>query len=83
MGALTDWASEMGAAAAETENGLFVTVLTTAAGAGMTFDDGTPLFHVNHGNLASPGTALDVTNVSLGREAMRAQKGSAASSRCR
>jgi hypothetical protein len=75
LGALTDWASEMGVAAAETENGLFVTVLTTAGGAGVTLDDGTPLFHANHGNLANPGTALDATNVGVGRQAMRAQKG--------
>ena len=60
LGALSDWTSEMGAAAAETEASLFVNLLTANSGAGPVLDDGLNLFHASHGDLASPGTVIDV-----------------------
>lgn len=36
--------------------------------------DGKTVFHADHENLASPGTAIDVTNVGLARAAMSKQK---------
>ncbi len=38
-------------------------------------DDGLNLFHATHGNLASPGTVIDVASVSAGRLKMRQQTG--------
>ncbi len=75
LGALADWAGEMGSAAAETEAALFVSLLTSNAGAGPVLDDGLNLFHASHGNLASPGTAIDVTSVAAARQKMREAKG--------
>jgi hypothetical protein len=65
----------MGTAAAETENQLFVSMLTANAGLGPILDDGLNLFHASHGNLAGSGTVIDVANVAAARQAMRAQKG--------
>jgi phage major head subunit gpT-like protein len=71
LGALSDWAGEMGAAAAETEAQLFVALLLSNP----VLNDGTALFHANHGNLAASGGAIDTTTLSAGRLAMRSQTG--------
>lgn len=36
--------------------------------------DGVPLFHASHGNLTSPGTAISVDSLQVGRTALRTQK---------
>lgn len=61
----------IGRAAAVTEAEELVTLLTTNSGAGPTMADGNPLFRTQRNNLASAGGAIDVTNVSTGRAAMR------------
>lgn len=61
----------IGRAAATTEAEQLVTLLTTNSGAGPTMADGNPLFRTQRNNLASAGGAIDVTNVSTGRAAMR------------
>ena len=45
----------MGQAAAETEAGQLLALLTANAGAGVTMGDGKALFHADHGNLAALG----------------------------
>jgi hypothetical protein len=75
LGAFNDWAAAMGRAAAETEASELVALLTANAGVGPTMDDGKALFHTDHGNLAGSGTAIDTTNLGVGRKAMRDQVG--------
>lgn len=76
MQAFADWANAAGRASAETENRLLFDMLTQSAGAGpLMGEDGKRLFHADHGNLAAAGTALDETNLSAARLAMRKVKG--------
>lgn len=75
LGAFNDWAAAMGRAAAETEASELVALLVTNSGVGPTMDDGKALFHADHGNLAGSGTAIDTTNLGVGRKAMRDQVG--------
>jgi len=76
LGALADWSRAAGRAAAETENSLLYTMFTQSAGAGPVMgEDNKRLFHADHGNLAASGTALDETNLSAARLAMRKVKG--------
>lgn len=75
---------DIGGAAAQRisawENALAWGFLTSANGAGPTVFDprinsgnGRTLFHADHGNLASPGTVIDIANVGLARAAMMKQ----------
>lgn len=75
LGAFNDWAAAMGRASAETEASELVALLVANAGVGPTMDDGKALFHTDHGNLAGSGTAIDTTNLGVGRKAMRDQVG--------
>jgi phage major head subunit gpT-like protein len=75
LGAFADFGRAAGRAAAETEMDVLVALLTANSGAGATLDDGNPLFHTAHGNLASTPSVIDVTNLTIARLAMRSQKG--------
>ncbi|MBQ4824152.1 Mu-like prophage major head subunit gpT family protein [Leisingera sp. HS039] len=74
IGALTDPASKLGMAANEFEAQFLVDLLEGNSGAGPDMDDGNPLFHADHGNVATAGV-LNEGNLSLARLAMRKQKG--------
>lgn len=74
LGAFSRWGEMMGQAAAETEAGQLIALLTANAGAGVTMGDGKALFHADHGNLAASGTALSEASLSAARQAMRTQK---------
>lgn len=71
LGAFRDWGATAGRMAAETEANLLVNMLLANPAMG---EDGEDLFSAAHGNLANPGTALDVANVSAARLAMRGMK---------
>jgi HK97 family phage prohead protease len=76
LGAFRDWGATAGRMAAETENNLLFTLFRQSSGAGPVMgEDNKRLFHADHGNLAAAGTALDVTNLSAARLAMRSMKG--------
>ncbi|WIM10596.1 prohead protease/major capsid protein fusion protein [Enhydrobacter sp.] len=75
LGALGRWGTMMGKAAAETETSLLLSLLLQNSGAGPTMEDGNPLFHASHGNIAAAGAAPSVTTLSDGRLAMRTQRG--------
>lgn len=61
----------IGLAAATTEAEQFLTLLTANTNTGPTMADGNVLFRTQRNNLAASGGAIDVTNVSTGRAAMR------------
>ncbi|MDY7096760.1 MAG: HK97 family phage prohead protease [Pseudomonadota bacterium] len=75
LGAFARWSEMMGRAAAETEADQLISLLTAGSGAGPVMNDGTRLFHADHGNLAADGAAPDVATLSAARLAMRRQKG--------
>lgn len=60
-----------GGAAARLENRLVYAQLTSNPALG----DGVALFHTTHANLTSSGTAISVASLTVGRAAMRLQKG--------
>lgn len=74
LGAFARWGEMMGQAAAETEAGQLLALLTANAGAGVTMGDGKALFHADHGNLAASGAILDILALDEARQAMRTQK---------
>lgn len=74
LGAFARWGEMMGQAAAETEAGQLLALLTANAGAGVTMGDGKALFHADHGNLAAAGSLLDVLSLDTARQAMRTHK---------
>jgi len=74
LGAFARWGEMMGQAAAETEAGQLLALLSANAGAGVTMDDGKALFHADHGNLAGTGAALSEATLDAARQAMRTQK---------
>ena len=74
LGAFTRWGEMMGQAAAETEAGQLLALLSANAGAGVTMENGKALFHVDHGNLAASGAALSEATLDAARQAMRIQK---------
>lgn len=75
LGAFSDWAAEMGRAAARTEADELVTLFTDNSGLGPTMDDTQTLFHSTHGNVAGSGGAIAVATLGAARQAMRDQKG--------
>jgi phage head maturation protease len=76
LGAFGRTASAMGEAAAQTENGLLISLLTANSGAGPTLSDTHHLFdHTNHGNAASSGAAIGDATLTAGFLALRQQKG--------
>lgn len=74
LNALGDLISAAGAEAALTENALMYGLLTAASGAGPTLSDGLAMFVAGHANLGT-AAAITTTSLSLGRAAMRKQKG--------
>lgn len=75
LGAFRDWGATAGRMAAETENNLLFVHFRQSSGAGpLMGEDNKRLFHADHGNLAGTGTALDETNLSAARLAMRGVK---------
>lgn len=75
LGSFRDWGATAGRMAAETENNLLFTLFRQSSGTGPVMgEDNKRLFHSDHGNLAGAGTALDETNLSAARLAMRGVK---------
>src|SRR5262249_15145311 len=75
LNAFADFSTAAGRAAAETEADVLTALLTANSGTGVTMDDGNPLFHSSHGNVAASGTVIDVNGLAAARLAMRNQKG--------
>lgn len=75
LGAFGRWGEMMGTAAAETEAGQLMGLLSANSGGGVKLSDGVNLFHANHGNLAGSGAAPSVETLTEARLAMRTQKG--------
>lgn len=79
MGAFANVPLMAGRRVADFNNATFWAMLAQNSGAGPTIFEknmptGRPLFHtVDHGNLASSGTTIDVANVGIGRAAMMKQ----------
>lgn len=71
LSAFTDLSGQLGRAAADFEAQQLVDLLI----ANPAMDDGTALFHADHGNLAGTGGALDADTLGAARLAMRRQKG--------
>jgi len=75
LGAFRDWGQTAGRMAAETEANLLLNLLLSNPTMN---EDGTALFHADHGNLASPGVSLgsagDVAMLDAARKAMRGMK---------
>ena len=69
IGAIADLLSSYGASVAMFEEATFYSQAFNA-----NLADGNPVFHASHGNLANPGTAIDVANVGKARAAMSKQK---------
>lgn len=75
LAAFADINRAWGRAAAETEADVLVALLTANTGAGATMDDGKALYHIDHGNLAASGSAIDTAGLSAARKALRDMKG--------
>ncbi len=75
LGAFTDLARRLGQAAAATEAQILVDLLVSGSGNGPTMSDGKPLFHADHGNKATSGSAIGVASLALARSALRKQAG--------
>lgn len=79
LGAFTDLASKMGAAAADFEAQFLVDLLIAGSGLGPTMGDSKRLFHADHGNLAASGVDLAgaeaIEGLAAARLAMRKQTG--------
>ena len=82
LGAFAEVMGSYGQRIADVENGLFFTLLTSAAGVGPTMSDGGAFFNATavttaggHANLASSGTAISDTSLNLGAAAMMVQTG--------
>lgn len=75
LGALADPAAKMGRAADEFEAQFLIDLLESGAGAGPAMDDGSTLFHADHGNVGSFASGLGSDSLSAVRLAMRKQKG--------
>lgn len=74
LGAFNDFASMIGRRVADFENYTAFTLLNTNSGEGPTLVQGTAnVFTTGRGNKAASGTAIDLTNVSLGRAALMKQ----------
>jgi Mu-like prophage major head subunit gpT len=75
LGAFRDWGQTAGRMAAETEANLLLNLLLSNPTMN---EDGTSLFHADHGNLANPGVSLgsagDVAMLDAARKAMRGMK---------
>ena len=75
LGALDQFFRAAGRLSTEFEARMLADLLTANAGAGPILSDGLPLFHANHGNVASSGGAISVSTLDAARAALRRQKG--------
>lgn len=75
IGAFTDLSGKLGLASAEFEAQFLVDLLIANNGVGPAMDDGKPVFHADHGNLAEGGGPLSTNTLSTARLAMRRQTG--------
>jgi len=75
LGAFARWGEMMGQAAAETEAGQLLALLSANAGAGVTMDDGKALFYYNSGNGLVTSTASGNTKLSVAIESVAAATG--------
>jgi HK97 family phage prohead protease len=75
LGAFSDLVRGAGLEAARKENELFYALLALNSAAGPTMSDAVAMFAAGHGNLAGSGAAITVASLSVGRAAMRKQKG--------
>lgn len=64
-----------GQAAANVEAKKLSGLLTAGNGAGAALADGNPLFHTSRGNIANAFVAINITSLSVGRQAVRDMKG--------
>jgi len=71
LDAFTRIPSMMGAAAGQLESEMFWAHFL----ANPTMQDGTALFHADHGNLAGSGAVISIASIGAGRARMRLQKG--------
>lgn len=75
LGAIDDVLSSYGLRIPDFENKLAFSVLTANSGVGPTLlTDSKAMFHADHGNLVSPGTAISVDSVGVARAKMQKQK---------
>ncbi|WP_342106365.1 prohead protease/major capsid protein fusion protein [Methylobacterium sp. SI9] len=77
LNAFADSLGAFGQGAAQTENDELVKLFTANTGSGVTMYDGSPVYNVGHGNVAT-GTdvgPLSVASLGLGRQALRQMKG--------
>jgi len=75
LGMLADIASGWGLAAQEFENAFLAAKLAENSKAGPALADTKAIFHADHGNLASPGAAINDTTLAAARLALRSMKG--------
>jgi ATP-dependent protease ClpP protease subunit/phage major head subunit gpT-like protein len=73
LGAFSRLAPALGLAAIRKEADQIYSLLTSNAAAGPTMQDGTALFHADHGNIIT-GSSLGVASLSQARTALRRQK---------
>jgi len=73
LGAFDDIAGSIGRMIARFENSTFYAMKGVGSGLGPTLADTKRLFHADHANYTSSGTAIDVTSLGVGRAAMRKQ----------
>lgn len=75
LGILTQIGVKMAQGAVERQRRVLLDALEDNAGLGNLMADGKPVFHADHGNRASTGSALDVDSLGAARTAQRTQKG--------
>jgi hypothetical protein len=75
LNAFGDAAAAFGRAAAETEANELLALLTANSGAGVSMDDGNPVFTTARGNKASAGSAITIASLGEARKALRNAKG--------
>ena len=73
LDAFSRWNARAGIAAANKQADLMVGLLSANSYAGVTTDDGNPLFDASHNNLAAAGGAIAVATLDEARQAMRLQ----------
>ena len=75
LSAFSSIATKFAQASVATEAGVLVSLLSANGGAGVSMDDGNPLFHTSHANIAGNGAAISDTSLGAARLAMRKQTG--------
>jgi hypothetical protein len=75
LGAFSDLSGRLGIAVAGWEAQMMVDLLISQSGTGPNMDDGNPLFHTSHKNVAGSGGAIAENTLTAARLAMRKQTG--------